>query len=281
MRARSSGVAAIVRQPAAQRRAEAPPVVVDLGARRRDRSADHGHAARRGRARPIARRAEPASDLLARHVDGRVVADHGCAAGPARDGRARRVRRRSPAWCTRSRCCARSRRARSTRSSPPASCRAAASSRRRSRTRGVPAQWVDSRTVITTDAEHTARGAGHDRDVRRKANAVLRPIAAAGRVAVIGGFIGATAQGVDDDARTRRVGLLGGDRRLVPRRRRDSDLDRRRRHADRGSADRLGAAARAVSCRSPKRPSSRTSARRCCTRARFCPPSARTSRSGS
>jgi aspartate kinase len=61
--------------------------------------------------------------------------------------------------------------------------------------RGVPAQWVDSRTVITTDAEHT--GAAPDMvETCAKANAVLRPIAAAGRVAVMGGFIGATAQGV-------------------------------------------------------------------------------------
>jgi len=61
--------------------------------------------------------------------------------------------------------------------------------------RGVPAQWVDSRTIITTDAEHT--GAAPDMiETCAKANAVLRPIAAAGRVAVMGGFIGATAQGV-------------------------------------------------------------------------------------
>jgi aspartate kinase len=61
--------------------------------------------------------------------------------------------------------------------------------------RGVPAQWVDARTIITTDAEHT--GAAPDMiETCAKANAVLRPIAAAGRVAVMGGFIGATPQGV-------------------------------------------------------------------------------------
>ena len=61
--------------------------------------------------------------------------------------------------------------------------------------RGVPAQWVDARTIITTDAEHT--GAAPDMiETCAKANAALRPIAAAGRVAVMGGFIGATAQGV-------------------------------------------------------------------------------------
>ena len=61
--------------------------------------------------------------------------------------------------------------------------------------RGVPAEWIDARTVITTDAEHT--GAAPDMtETCAKANAVLRPIGVAGRVSVLGGFIGATVQGV-------------------------------------------------------------------------------------
>jgi aspartate kinase len=61
--------------------------------------------------------------------------------------------------------------------------------------RGVATEWVDARTVITTDAEHT--GAAPDMiETCANANAVLGPIAAAGRVSVLGGFIGATAQGV-------------------------------------------------------------------------------------
>ncbi len=60
---------------------------------------------------------------------------------------------------------------------------------------GVPAVWVDARTVLVTDAEHT--GAAPDMDATRdRGRARLAPIAAAGQVAVLGGFIGATPQGV-------------------------------------------------------------------------------------
>ncbi len=65
------------------------------------------------------------------------------------------------------------------------------------------------------------------------------------------------------------------------RRARDSDLDRRGRHAHRRPARRRGAAARAARCRSPRRPSSPTSAPRCCTRAPSCRPSSATSRCAS
>ena len=61
--------------------------------------------------------------------------------------------------------------------------------------RGVPAVWVDARTIVTTDAEHT--GAAPDMaETCARANAVIGPLAADGHVAVLGGFIGATAQGV-------------------------------------------------------------------------------------
>ena len=78
------------------------------------------------------------------------------------------------------------------------------------------------------------------------------PPLAAGRIPVIGGFVGATAGRRDDDARPRRIGLFGGDRRRVSRRRRDSDLDRRRRHAHGRSAHRRRSVRRAapVVCRS-------------------------------
>jgi aspartate kinase len=56
---------------------------------------------------------------------------------------------------------------------------------------GVAATWVDARTVVVTDAEHT--GAAPDMAAtRRRATAVLVPIAERGEVAVLGGFIGAT-----------------------------------------------------------------------------------------
>jgi aspartate kinase len=61
--------------------------------------------------------------------------------------------------------------------------------------RGVASVWVDARGVLVTDAEYTAAvpdmAATCDR-VREK----LAPLQAAGKVAVLGGFIGATAAGV-------------------------------------------------------------------------------------
>ena len=69
---------------------------------------------------------------------------------------------------------------------------------------------------------------------------------AAGEVPVLGGFIGATASGVTTTLGPRRIRLLGGDLRRLPRRRRNPDLDRRGRHADRRSARRGRARARAA-----------------------------------
>jgi aspartate kinase len=61
--------------------------------------------------------------------------------------------------------------------------------------RGLPAVWVDARTVMMTDAEHTG-AAPEMAETCARANAVLAPLVAGGRVPVLGGFIGATAQGV-------------------------------------------------------------------------------------
>ena len=61
--------------------------------------------------------------------------------------------------------------------------------------RGIASEWVDARGVLVTDAEYTAAvpdmAATCDR-VREK----LAPLQAAGKVAVLSGFIGATASGV-------------------------------------------------------------------------------------
>jgi aspartate kinase len=60
---------------------------------------------------------------------------------------------------------------------------------------GVPATWIDAREVIVTDAAHTAAApdpAATDQAVRRAVAPSLR----AGRVAVLGGFVGATSGGV-------------------------------------------------------------------------------------
>ena len=146
---------------------------------------------------------------------------------------------------------------------------------------GVPADWVDARRAIVTNDEHTRAAPLTRRDQRRAA----RDGAAADRR---GARAGARRlrrrhrRRAHDDARPRR-------RRTIPGAlvgagidaARDSDLDRRRRHADRRSARHRGAAPGAARCRSPRRPSWRTSAPRCCTRARSCRPSSATSRCAS
>ena len=59
----------------------------------------------------------------------------------------------------------------------------------------IPAAWIDARTVVITDAEHT--GAAPDMIATcERAREHLGPVAARRQVAVIGGFIGATATGV-------------------------------------------------------------------------------------
>jgi aspartate kinase len=59
----------------------------------------------------------------------------------------------------------------------------------------IPATWVDARSVLVTDAEHT--GAVPDMDAtRRRLQDRARRHVDAGQVVVIGGFIGATRNGV-------------------------------------------------------------------------------------
>jgi aspartate kinase len=60
---------------------------------------------------------------------------------------------------------------------------------------GVPAAWVDARTVVITDAEHTG-AAPEMLETCARTNQSLGRLAAGGQVAVLGGFIGATAEGV-------------------------------------------------------------------------------------
>jgi len=60
---------------------------------------------------------------------------------------------------------------------------------------GVKSVWVDARTVLATDAEHT--GAAPDMiDTCERARERIAPFSSEGAVAVLGGFIGATANGV-------------------------------------------------------------------------------------
>ena len=60
---------------------------------------------------------------------------------------------------------------------------------------GVPAVWVDARTIVTTDGNHTG-AVPQMAETCARATQWLGPLAAGGRVAVLGGFIGATVQGV-------------------------------------------------------------------------------------
>jgi aspartate kinase len=59
---------------------------------------------------------------------------------------------------------------------------------------GVPAEWIDARSVIVTNDDHT-RAAPLARETHAALRAAVVPLLDAGRVPVIGGFVGATPQG--------------------------------------------------------------------------------------
>ena len=61
--------------------------------------------------------------------------------------------------------------------------------------RELPAAWIDAREVVVTDAEHTGAAPDMTATCERTA-ATLAPLVAGGRLPVLGGFIGATPQGV-------------------------------------------------------------------------------------
>lgn len=71
--------------------------------------------------------------------------------------------------------------------------------------RGLPCDLVDAREVMITDDAHT-RAVPRAEDLTREARSCLLPLLAAGRVPVLGGFIGRTPQGV-----TTTIGRGGGD----------------------------------------------------------------------
>jgi aspartate kinase len=70
---------------------------------------------------------------------------------------------------------------------------------------GVPAAWVDARRVIVTDDEHT-RAAPLMRETAAALRASVMPLLDGGHVPVLGGFVGATSQGL-----TTTLGRGGGD----------------------------------------------------------------------
>jgi aspartate kinase len=60
---------------------------------------------------------------------------------------------------------------------------------------GVPSRWVDAREVIVTDTEHTrATPLGTDTDAALRR--IVMPLLDAGAVPVLGGFVGATRDGI-------------------------------------------------------------------------------------
>ncbi|MBI3049826.1 MAG: lysine-sensitive aspartokinase 3 [Acidobacteria bacterium] len=59
---------------------------------------------------------------------------------------------------------------------------------------GLPAEWVDARRAIVTNDDHT-RAAPLMRETTAALRALVVPLVADGRVPVLGGFIGATAEG--------------------------------------------------------------------------------------
>ena len=97
---------------------------------------------------------------------------------------------------------------------------------------GIDTAWVDARSAIVTDDHYTA-AAPLTAETGEALGREVAPHLAAGRVPVIGGFVGATREGV---ATT--LGRGGSDYSAAiigagPGRRRNPDLDRRRRHAHR------------------------------------------------
>jgi aspartate kinase len=60
---------------------------------------------------------------------------------------------------------------------------------------GIASSWIDARTVLITDAEHTA-AAPDMMETCDRARERVAPLIAAGKVVVLGGFIGATASGI-------------------------------------------------------------------------------------
>src|SRR5215510_2948098 len=59
---------------------------------------------------------------------------------------------------------------------------------------GVPADWVDARCAVVTNDEHT-RATPLTAETNAALGKTVRPVLDAGRVAVIGGFVGATVDG--------------------------------------------------------------------------------------
>jgi aspartate kinase len=136
---------------------------------------------------------------------------------------------------------------------------------------GVPATWVDARDVVVTEAQHGA-APPLAAETSAAVGRTIRPVLADGRVPVVGGFVGATLEGV-----TTTLGRGGSDfsASIIGAALEASEIQIWTDVDGMLTADpRVVAAARSCrGCRSRRRPSWRTSAPRSCTRARSCPPS--------
>ena len=60
---------------------------------------------------------------------------------------------------------------------------------------GLPGEWVDARRAVVTNDDHT-RAVPRMRETTAAMRAVVTPIVDAGRIPVLGGFVGATAEGI-------------------------------------------------------------------------------------
>ena len=71
---------------------------------------------------------------------------------------------------------------------------------------GIAASHVDARDCIITDAQHM-KAIPQDELIAERLREHVLPLAQAGRVPVLGGFIGVNAGGRDHHSGTRRIGL--------------------------------------------------------------------------
>jgi aspartate kinase len=60
--------------------------------------------------------------------------------------------------------------------------------------RGLPAVWIDARDIVATD-DRFGRATPIQDEIERRAAATIQPLIAEGKIAVLGGFIGRTAEG--------------------------------------------------------------------------------------
>ncbi|MCU0617558.1 MAG: hypothetical protein MUD17_10835 [Gemmatimonadaceae bacterium] len=131
------------------------------------------------------------------------------------------------------------------------------------RHRGIAAEWVDARDVMITD-EHFTRASPDTARIASAARALVRPLVQAGRVPVLGGFVGATPSRI-----TTTLGRGGSDysASLVGR---SGPMSTACSRPIRASFPRRGSSSAFASTKLPNSP---RSAPRCCIRARSRRPS--------